>query len=90
MAYNFDKKLTVGNWEVQVDTKEMYGCFENQNTGTGGGLWFDQYVESDKPMLALSDYDGVYELPKEVCTALKDWGIFVEDVYWPDEEATHE
>lgn len=85
MAFNYDKKVQKGHWEIQVDTQAMRGSFEHEHTGTGGGLWFQGGEdENKKPRIELCDYDGVYELPLEICEALKEWNVFVEDVYWPD------
>lgn len=69
-GYNFNKKATVGNWVVEVDTEAKYGCFENQKTGNGGGLWFQK--QDDTGELELIDYDGVYELPTCVAKALRE------------------
>jgi hypothetical protein len=78
MAYNFDKKLTVGDWDVQVDSQANYGFFEHQKTGTGGGLWFeDETSVIDETQVTLRDYDGVYELPRKVSAALIMMGFFV-------------
>ena len=76
MAYNFNKKATVGKWLVEVDTEAKYGYFENQNSGGGGGLWFE--LQDDTKELELVDYDGVFELPKDVAKALRDMEINVE------------
>jgi hypothetical protein len=77
--YNFDKTLNTKNFEIAIDTTSLYGYFEHQTYGEelGGGLWFDASGE-------LIDYDGVYELPKEVATALKENGYFgggIEDAF---------
>jgi hypothetical protein len=70
-SYNFDKKTTVGKWEVAIDTQAKYGYFEHSETGTGGGLWFE--------CGELVDYDGVGVLSKHVIQAIKDLGFKVED-----------
>ncbi|CAB4121880.1 hypothetical protein UFOVP26_40 [uncultured Caudovirales phage] len=78
MAYNFDKQVTVGDWEVQVDSGAKYGFFEHQKTGAGGGLWFeDEKDVLDEIQVTLRDYDGVYELPRQVAAALLMMGFFV-------------
>jgi hypothetical protein len=77
MAYNFNKKATVGKWEVSVDEKAMYGCTENVNSGNGGGLWFEKQEGSDE--LSLRDYDGLYELPTDVVKALRQMDINVSE-----------
>ena len=70
--YNFNKDLSTERYTVKIDTAEQYGYFENNNTGTGGGLWFDG--------LRLSDYDGVFELPKQVYLILTNAGYNLEDI----------
>ena len=72
MAYNFDKKQQVGDWLVEVDTEKQYGYFESQEHGDGGGLWFTNNE--------LVDYDGVYEIPKQVVMALQAMNLNVDYV----------
>jgi hypothetical protein len=72
MAYNFDKEILAGDWLIHVDTEKQYGSFENQETGTGGGLWFENNE--------LTDYDGVWELPSKVIKALVVLGFNVDYV----------
>lgn len=72
MAYTFDKTEQVGDWLVEVDTSKQYGYFEHQETGTGGGLWF---INNE-----LVDYDGVYEIPKQVVMALQSMALNVDYV----------
>ena len=72
MAYNFDKKQQVGDWLVEVDTQAQYGYFENQEYGGEGGLWFKNNE--------LVDYDGVYEIPKQVIMALQSMHLNVDYV----------
>jgi hypothetical protein len=72
MAYNFDKKEQVGDWLVEVDTVAQYGYFENQEHGGEGGLWFTNNE--------LVDYDGVYEIPKQVIMALQSMNLNVDYV----------
>lgn len=84
MAYNFDKKIVVGNWETQVDTQAMYGCFENEKTGRGGGLWFEKLDGSEE--LHLRDYDGVFEMPVDVIAGLRKLDLNVGEEYEPDDE----
>ena len=74
MAYNFTLSRQVGNWLVEVDPAAHYGYFENQVTGTSGGLWFDKQTAGP---LELVDYGGVYELNCRVIAALEDLGINV-------------
>lgn len=72
MAYNFNMKHQVGDWLVEVDTDRQYGYFENQERGGGGGLWFTNNE--------LVDYDGVYEIPKQVVMALQSMNLNVDYV----------
>ena len=76
MAYNFTQRITKGKYEVQVDPVALYGWFEHETLGdeSGGGLWFC----SDAGKLILTDYDGVYELPKDVAGALRELGHIVD------------
>lgn len=68
--HNYTETLEKGNWIVEISPTTQYGYFENKNTGAGGGLWFDG--------LELVDYDGVFELPKDVASVLEGAGY---DVY---------
>lgn len=65
--YNYDKKAIIGKWEIAIDSAEQYGWFEHDDTGAGGGLWF----ESNE----LVDYDGVYELPLSVIEGIEKLGF---------------
>lgn len=71
-TYNFNLTAQGEKFEVKVDAKAKYGCWE-RNTGGEGGLWFA--VEDGK--LALQDFDGAYELPKEVASTLRGMGLVV-------------
>jgi hypothetical protein len=73
-GYNFNLDLSTENFTILLDTEKLYGFFEHTVYGDelGGGLWFDLAGE-------LVDYDGVYELPKEVGKALLNAG------YWGSE-----
>jgi hypothetical protein len=77
MAYDFNKVAKVGNWEVSVDEKAMYGFMENVNSGSGGGLWFEKLEGSET--LDLTDFDGLYELPADVTKALRQMDINVDE-----------
>jgi hypothetical protein len=73
MIYTFDKKAQVGQQLIQIDSKAQYGCFEHQelgDEGPGGSLTFDD----DKFLI---DYDGVYELPRNVIKAIRQLGYIV-------------
>lgn len=71
--YKFDLNLSTDNYEIQIDQAAGYGYFENNKLGDNdaGGLWFESGI--------LVDYDGVYELPEEVETALKKAGYLLDD-----------
>jgi len=82
MSYNFNVTLhpysnrpTSGL--VQIDTAARYGYWDYPDGSEGGGLWFG----TDMGCLELLDYDGAYELPKQVVKALRDYGVFVGDVF---------
>lgn len=69
--YNFDLTLSNQRYTIEIDTTEQYGYFQNNQTGTEGGLWFDGSE--------LIDYDGVAELPPAVERALKSAGYTLDD-----------
>lgn len=62
--YNFTISLNTKNFEIKIDPENSYGYFEHNHVGDmcAGGLWFNNKT--------LVDYDGVFELPKEVTDAL--------------------
>ena len=66
------KTINTKRFEVGIHTDRKHGWFEHNEYGDecGGGLWFHDG--------ALVDYDGVYELPREVIQALAEQGIDVE------------
>lgn len=72
--YNFNLNLSTPLYTIEIDTTEQYGYFEHNELGDekAGGLWFDG--------LRLSDYDGVYELPRQVIAALINSGYQLEDI----------
>ena len=66
-------KITTDNFTVEIfDETPLRGYFEHEEYGDeyGGGLWFEGKN--------LVDYDGVFELPKEVIQALRDTGFYVD------------
>ena len=82
MSYNFNVTLhpcgdDPQKGRVQIDTESRYGYWERSDGTEGGGLWFG----TDMGCLELLDYDGAYELPKAVVKALRDYGVFVGDVF---------
>ena len=58
----------VGKWVTYIskDDSGHRGYFEHDDLGEGGGLWFSGFEGKE-----LYDYDGVYDLPKEVDEAIK-------------------
>jgi len=76
----WDTKGDTTNFSVVIDTADKYGYFEHHHQGDdyAGGLWFDDQRE-------LIDYDGVFELPAEVCNFLKEKGFKVADEFYPDD-----
>ena len=56
--------------KLEIDTAAGYGYFDHKDGSEGGGLWFDGQE--------LSDYDGVYELPKAVARTLIALGYTLE------------
>lgn len=76
MRLNFDKKVIVADFEVGVDTSKQYGYFEwtggtNEDSEISGGLWFENNN--------LIDYDGTFNLPIPVKTALIAMGFTVDE-----------
>lgn len=65
----YNDKMTSGKWTVNVSPTTNYGYFENDVTGSGGGLWFEKK--------RVEDYDGVGCLPLDVVTALRRLGYVV-------------
>lgn len=63
-------------YEVFVDADDLHGYFEHNTEGDAdaGELWFATMEEG---RLELTDYDGVFELPKYVITTLEGFGISV-------------
>ena len=66
---NTYKITNTENYEVALNNNGDSGYFEHLLKGDmqSGGLWFDNGE--------LYDYDGVYELPKEVIKELKNRGV---------------
>jgi hypothetical protein len=67
--YKFTKKAQVGHWETGFDPEAQYGYFEHDESGSGGGLWFENNE--------LVDFDGMSMLPKKVSEALRSFGLVV-------------
>lgn len=63
--YSFNKRLQTRNFTIEIADADSYAYFEHDRVGEdrAGGMWF-----KDK---ALTDYDGVFELPKEVIKAMQ-------------------
>ena len=75
MTYNFNFKKDDGVCAVEVDADQLYGYFECNRNGEGGGLWFERKPDGT---LSLIDYDGTFELPYRVIDILRDAGFIVE------------
>lgn len=69
-AYKFNQVLSIPNYTIEIDTAAAYGYWQNESTGTEGGLWFSGRE--------LVDYDGVYQLPGRVDAALVAAGYITE------------
>ncbi len=78
-AYNFDLKLDNGTHTIEVDTTACYGWWQNNTSGTEGGLWFelDTSAPDGSTRLSLTDYDGVGVLPMKVIKSLREAGMLV-------------
>lgn len=68
-----ENRMTIGKIETVVFPNENRGYFEHETHGEMGGLWFDGKE--------LSDYDGVYSLPKQVIDALRQMGYVVDSIF---------
>ena len=69
MTDKFTKKAREGKWEVFIAPDEYRGYFEHDVHGESGGLWFTNGE--------LTDYDGVFFIPKDVATAIRSLGYTV-------------
>lgn len=79
--YNFTVIIKTLDYDIKIDPPEMYGYFEHQ-LGGEGGLWF-QMTENEEGFrqMELIDFDGRYELPSQVATALRTAGYIVDDSF---------
>lgn len=80
VRFQVDSFFPVTKIDVEIETwkdskGEVSGCFEFYDLKTNGediyaegGLWF----EEDQGGLILSDYDGVFEIPKFILQKLHD------------------
>ena len=69
-------KVTTDNFTVEIfDKTPLRGYFEHNELGDNyaGELLFDG--------LSLIDYDGVFELPKEVIQILRDMDFYVAEEF---------
>lgn len=75
--YNNDIVFQAGHYTVGVDTARLHGYFEHDILGdnSGGELWFAR--SGDR--LELTDYDGVWALPREVVDGLKQHNFIVSE-----------
>ena len=66
-------KLTTQNFDITIWQYDNRGYFEHHKLGDNcaGELWFEGGE--------LTDYDGVFELPKEVIEAIENAGFVVDD-----------
>jgi hypothetical protein len=63
---------------THLEMGDTYGWFErwrpkgnHDDFVSSGGLWFEQ----QDGVVYLTDYDGVYDLPADVASMLKSWGV---------------
>lgn len=71
--------LGPSKWEVCISYDHprfpgCYGYFEHDVQGEGGGLWFEKTPEGQ---WALTDYDGVFTLPRSIVLTLRTAGFIV-------------
>ncbi len=72
--HHYTETLESGNWLIELSPTTEYGYFENQKTGSGGGLWFEGNE--------LVDYDGVLSLPVAVASALTGAGYILGEEFF--------
>lgn len=75
--YNFSVTIQTLDYEIKIDPSATYGYFEHQ-LGGEGGLWFQM---TDQDEMELIDYDGVYQLPTQVTSALRKAGYIVDETF---------
>lgn len=87
-SYNFDTILHPwgpGHGEVGIDSDALYGYWERKDGSEGGGLWFSRELIGgrldQKGPLELMDFDGAFELPKSVMSALQSAGIVLDESF---------
>lgn len=88
MTYEFNQDLSTDKWDIKIDTLALYGYFERNSDGEGGGLWFDR--DGPNGMVELMDYDGVSCLPQSIVKALRDAGYYLDETFDPELEPTTE
>lgn len=71
--HNYTLSTTVSKWDVRISPSTNYGYFEHTSTGAGGGLWFTGKE--------LRDYDGVFELPRNVRRGIRNLGYSTLELY---------
>lgn len=86
--YNFDTILHpwgADHGEVGIDTASLYGYWEHIDGSEGGGLWFSRELINGrldrKGPLELIDYDGAFELPRSVVSALLAAGVVLDETF---------
>ena len=84
-AYNFTMILHpwgTEHGEVGIDPAALYGYWECKDGSEGGGLWFERLPAGTAGYstgLDLVDFDGAFDLPKSVKTALLAAGVYLDD-----------
>lgn len=87
-SYNFN--TIIHPWgpehgEIGIDTAALYGYWERKDGSEGGGLWFSRELIGgrldQKGPLELMDYDGAFELPRSVMSALQSAGIVLDESF---------
>lgn len=73
-------RVVTPSFTITVWPWTMRGYFEHHEHGDncGGGLWF---ARDELGALTLVDYDGIFELPREVWSTLEEMNIVVEDEF---------
>lgn len=86
-SYKFDTILHpwgADHGAVGIDTDALYGYWERKDGSEGGGLWFDRLPAGTVGFAAgldLIDFDGAFDLPKAVKTALVAAGVYLDKTF---------
>lgn len=87
--HRYTQQQRVGKWVAHVSPSTLYGYFEHDEWGEGGGLWFGPR-EDRRPGIELIDFDGRSCLPIDVAVALTQLDYFVSPICCANEQRAAE